>query len=200
MNHGLRGGCSGVYQIRGLDIANMTAIEGVIPACRGGHADLDRRSARRVRALLKTRGQTPGGRVIFTQNPFYRTIGRRRAACALTRRWRAAKPNHRPNPSSARGFGKTSSRGGDCCGARNIRSGHAGKRSRGAGDCGLGKSWRQGRRLCAARRSHQETGDKRTIDGIRIRIQMGEQRQRRRSAYFFICATGLLNLRATCTA
>ena len=60
MNHGLFEVVPGVYQVRGLDIANMTLIEGDTRRDRGGYADLDRRRARRDGALFPAPRKTPG--------------------------------------------------------------------------------------------------------------------------------------------
>jgi alkyl sulfatase BDS1-like metallo-beta-lactamase superfamily hydrolase len=61
MNHGIFEVVPGVHQVRGLDIANMTLIEGDTGVIVGGHADLDRRRARRDGALFPAPRQTAGG-------------------------------------------------------------------------------------------------------------------------------------------
>ena len=106
MNHGLFEVVPGVYQVRGLDIANMTLIEGDKRRDRGGHADLDRGCPRRDGIVLPAPRQAPGRRRDLHPHP-YRPLGRRarrarrRDACERNGADHRAEFLH-----GARGFGK----------------------------------------------------------------------------------------------
>ena len=145
MHHGLFEVVPGVYQVRGLDIANMTLIEGDARRHRGGYADLDRGRAGRDGALLPAPRQAAGQPPSSSPTPTP-TIGAARAACSTTRRWRAARcRSSRPTCSWSTRSPRTSSPGRRCCAARMYQFGPLlAKGVRGQVDCGLGKTMAAG--------------------------------------------------------
>ena len=152
MNHGLFEVVPGVYQIRGLDIANMTLIEGDTGVDRRGYPDLDRRRARRDGALFQAPWTAEGLRGDLHPHP-YRSLGRRARRARRGFAGRAAKSrSSRPICSWSMRFRKTSSPALRCCGARNISSGRCWPRVRAARSiAGLASRWQRARWRCCAR-------------------------------------------------
>src|SRR6478735_7797365 len=108
MHHGLFEVVPGVYQVRGLDIANMTLIEGNTGVI-----------------VVDTLTSIEGARAAM-ELYFQHRRKRARAACSTMRRWRAAAFRSSPPTFSwSMRFPKTSSPVPRCCGARNISSGRS---------------------------------------------------------------------------
>jgi len=154
------------------------------------------RSRRRDRALLK-HPATPVAAVI-SPTPI-RPLGGGALACSMTRPWSAAKSqSSRPSLHQSTRFGKTSSSWPAMLRRAQYQFVPLLARSaRARFDCGLGSRWRQVGLAVAARRSHMETGDKRT-NRVRIRIPMAPNREAPAES-FFHPALQALNLAENCT-
>jgi alkyl sulfatase BDS1-like metallo-beta-lactamase superfamily hydrolase len=199
MRHGLFEVVPGVYQVRGLDIANMTLIEGD-----SGVIVVDTlTSIEAARAALelyfKHRGQKPVAAVIFTHT-------------------------HTDHWGGARGvLDETVASGGIPIIAPNLFMEHAvseniiagpamlrraqyqfgaflAKGPRGQVDCGLGKSMAAGSvALLRPTDLIMATGDKRTIDGVAFEFQMAPNSEAPAEMHFYIPRYRLLNLAENCT-
>ena len=200
MHHGLFEVVPGVYQVRGLDIANMTLIEGdsgvivvdTLTSIEGARAAME--------LYFQHRGKRP---VAPSSSPIpIPTIGAARAACSTTKRSRAARcRSSRPICSWSTRSPKTSSPGRRCCAARMYQFGPLlAKGVRGQVDCGLGKTMAAG--AVALLRPTDliiATGDKRTIDGVEFEFQMAPNSEAPAEMHFFIPRYKLLNLAENCT-
>ena len=124
MNHGLFEVVPGVYQVRGLDIANMTLIEGdsgvivvdTLTSIEGARAAME--------LYFEHRGRRPVAAVIFTHTHTDHWGGARGViddAMLASGRFRSS----RRICSWSTRYRKTSSRGLRCCGARSISSGRS---------------------------------------------------------------------------
>ena len=185
----------------GLDIANMTLIEGdsgvivvdTLTSIEGARAAME--------LYFQHRGKRPVAAVIFTHTHTDHWGGARgvlddddagRAArCRSSRRicsW------------STR-FRKTSSPGRRCCGARNISSGRSWPRARaGRSIADSASRWRRASvALLRPTDLIMETGDKRTIDGLEFEFQMAPNTEAPAEMHFFIPRYKLLNLAENCT-
>jgi alkyl sulfatase BDS1-like metallo-beta-lactamase superfamily hydrolase len=199
MRHGLFEVVPGVYQVRGLDIANMTLIEGE----RGVIVVDTLTSIEAARAALelyfKHRGQKPVAAVIFTHT-------------------------HTDHWGGARGVLDETPAGGSIpiiapnlfmehAVSENIIAGPAmlrraqyqfgaflAKGPRGQVDCGLGKSMAAGSvALLRPTDLIMATGDKRTIDGVAFEFQMAPNSEAPAEMHFYIPRYRLLNLAENCT-
>src|ERR1700742_539466 len=200
MNHGLFEVVPGVYQIRGLDIANMTLIEGdrgvivvdTLTSIEGARAAME--------LYFQHRGKKPVAAVIFTHT-------------------------HTDHWGGARGVldDETLAKGSVPIIAANLFMEHAvsaniiagpamlrraqyqfgpllAKGERGQVDCGLGKSMAAGAgALVRPSDLIIATGDKRTIDGIEFEFQMAPNSEAPAEMHFFIPRYKLLNLAENCT-
>jgi alkyl sulfatase BDS1-like metallo-beta-lactamase superfamily hydrolase len=200
MNHGLFEVVPGVYQVRGLDIANMTLIEGergvivvdTLTSIEGARAAMElyfqHRGKRNLAAVIFTHTHTDhwggargvlddaalaGGNIpIIAPNLFME---------------HAVSENIIAGPAMLRRaqyqFGAFLARG-----------------SRGQVDCGLGKSMAAGS-VALLRPSDliMATGDKRTIDGLGFEFQMAPYSEAPAEMHFFIPRYKLLNLAENCT-
>src|SRR5450432_811547 len=199
MRHGLFEVVPGVYQVRGLDIANMTLIEGD-----SGVIVVDTlTSIETARAALelyfKHRGQKPVAAVIFTHT-------------------------HTDHWGGARGvLDETVASGGIPIIAPNLFMEHAvseniiagpamlrraqyqfgaflAKGPRGQVDCGLGKSMAAGSvALLGPTDLIMATGDTRTIDGLEFEFQMAPNSEAPAEMHFYVPRYRLLNLAENCT-
>jgi alkyl sulfatase BDS1-like metallo-beta-lactamase superfamily hydrolase len=200
MQHGLFEVVPGVYQVRGLDIANMTLIEGdtgvivvdTLTSIEGARAAMalyfKHRGARPVAAVIFTHTHTDhwggargvleedvlaGGRVpIIAPNFFMEHAVSENiiAGPAMLRR-----AQYQFGPFLARGV-------------------------RGQVDCGLGKSMAAG--AAALLRPTDliiATGDKRTIDGVEFEFQMAPNSEAPAEMHFYVARYKLLNLAENCT-
>src|SRR3954452_21245144 len=151
MNHGLFEVVPGVYQVRGLDIANMTLIEGergvivvdTLTSIEGARAAME--------LYFAHRGRRPVSAVIFT-TPIP-TIGVVRGECSTTKRWRAVGcRSSRLIFSWSTRFQRTSSPVPRCCGERNISSDLSWRRVHAAKSiAGSANRWRRDRWRCCGR-------------------------------------------------
>jgi alkyl sulfatase BDS1-like metallo-beta-lactamase superfamily hydrolase len=200
MNHGLFEVVPGVYQVRGLDIANMTLIEGergvivvdTLTSIEGARAAMElyfqHRGKRNLAAVIFTHTHTDhwggargvlddaalaGGNIpIIAPNLFME---------------HAVSENIIAGPAMLRRaqyqFGPFLPRG-----------------SRGQVDCGLGKSMAAGSvALLRPTDLVMATGDKRTIDGLEFEFQMAPNSEAPAEMHFFVPRYKLLNLAENCT-
>jgi alkyl sulfatase BDS1-like metallo-beta-lactamase superfamily hydrolase len=199
MNHGLFEVVPGVYQVRGLDIANMTLIEGergvivvdALTSIEGARAAMElyfqHRGKRVVAAVIFTHTHTDhwggargvlddaalaGGIPIIAPNLFME---------------HAVSENIIAGPAMLRRaqyqFGPFLPRG-----------------SRGQVDCGLGKSMAAGSvALLRPTDLIMATGDKRSIDGLEFEFQMAPNSEAPAEMHFFVPRYKLLNLAENCT-
>ncbi len=200
MNHGLFQVVPGVYQVRGLDIANMTLIEGdtgvivvdTLTSIEGARAAMQ--------LYFRHRGKRPVAAVIFTHT-------------------------HMDHYGGAFGVidGETPAGGGVPIVAPNLFMEHAvseniiagpamlrraqyqfgtflAKGPRGQVDNGLGKAMAAGSvKLLRPTDLIIATGDKRTIDGVEFEFQMAPNSEAPAEMHFFIPRYKLLNLAENCT-
>src|SRR5436305_1175090 len=200
MNHGLFEVVPGVYQVRGLDIANMTLIEGdngvivvdTLTSIEGARAALQlyfkHRGKRQVAAVIFSHTHTDhwggargvlddatlvGGRVpVIAPNFFMEHAVSENiiAGPAMLRR-----AQYQFGPLLAKGV-------------------------RGQVDCGLGKSMAAGSvALLRPTDLNIATGDKRVIDGLEFEFQMAPNSEAPAEMHFFIPRYKLLNLAENCT-
>jgi alkyl sulfatase BDS1-like metallo-beta-lactamase superfamily hydrolase len=200
MHHGLFEVVPGVYQIRGLDIANMTLIEGdtgvivvdTLTSIEGAHAAME--------LYFKHRGRRPVAAVIFTHTHTDHWGGARGVLDdeALAK---GSIPIIAPNLFMEHAV------------SENIIAGPAMQRRaqyqfgpfltkgpRGQVDCGLGKSMAAGSvKLLRPTDLVMATGDRRSIDGLEFEFQMAPNSEAPAEMHFFIPRYKLLNLAENCT-
>src|SRR5262245_38179861 len=200
MNHGLFEVVPGVYQVRGLDIANMTLIEGdkgvvvvdTLTSIEGARAAME--------LYFQHRGRKPVSAVIFTHTHTDHYGGARGVLDDAT----LASGNV---PIIAPNFFM------EHAVSENIIAGPAmlpraqypfgpflAKGVRGHVDCGLGKSMAAGSvALLRPTDLIIATGDKRIIDGVEFEFQMAPNSEAPAEMHFFIPRYKLLNLAENCT-
>lgn len=200
MHHGLFEVVPGVYQVRGLDIANMTLIEGergvivvdTLTSIEGARAAME--------LYFQHRGKRSVAAVIFTHT-------------------------HTDHWGGARGVldDETLASGGVPIIAPNLFMEHAvseniiagpamlrraqyqfgpflAKGPRGQVDCGLGKSMAAGAvALLRPTDLIMATGDKRVIDGLEFEFQMAPNSEAPAEMHFFVPSYRVLNLAENCT-
>ena len=200
MNHGLFEVVPGVYQVRGLDIANMTLIEGD-----SGVIVVDTltsiEGARAAMALyFQHRGQRPVVAVIFTHTHTDHWGGARgvldEAALAGGK-----VPIIAPNLFMEHAVSENIIAGPAMLRRAQYQFGPLlTKGPRGQVDCGLGKSMATGS-VALLRPSDliRATGDIRTIDGVEFEFQMAPNSEAPAEMHFFIPRYKLLNLAENCT-
>jgi alkyl sulfatase BDS1-like metallo-beta-lactamase superfamily hydrolase len=200
MNHGLFEVVPGVYQIRGLDIANMTLIEGdtgvivvdTLTSIEGARAAME--------LYFQHRGKRPVAAVIFTHTH--------------TDHWGGARgvldddmladgkvPVIAPNLFMEHAVSENIIAGPAMLRRAQYQFGpFLAKGMRGQVDCGLGKSMAAGT-VALLRPSDLiiATGDKRTIDGLEFEFQMAPNSEAPAEMHFFIPRYKLLNLAENCT-
>jgi alkyl sulfatase BDS1-like metallo-beta-lactamase superfamily hydrolase len=200
MNHGLFEVLPGVYQIRGLDIANMTLIEGdrgvivvdTLTSIEGARAAMElyfqHRGKRRVTAVIFTHTHTDhwgGARGVLDDETL--TNGSVPIIAPNLFMEHAVSENIIAGPAMLRRaqyqFGPFLAKG-----------------PRGQVDCGLGKSMAAGSvALLRPTDLVITTGDKRTIDGLEFEFQMAPNSEAPAEMHFFIPRYKLLNLAENCT-
>jgi alkyl sulfatase BDS1-like metallo-beta-lactamase superfamily hydrolase len=200
MNHGLFEVVPGVYQVRGLDIANMTLIEG-----EQGVSVVDTltsiEGARAAMALyFEHRGRRPVAAVIFTHTHTDHWGG---ARGVLDDEMLASGsvPIIAPNLFMEHAVSENIIAGPAMLRRAQYQFGpFLAKGSRGQVDCGLGKSMAAGS-VALLRPSDliMATGDKRTIDGLEFEFQMAPNSEAPAEMHFFIPRYKLLNLAENCT-
>jgi alkyl sulfatase BDS1-like metallo-beta-lactamase superfamily hydrolase len=200
MQHGLFEVVPGVYQVRGLDIANMTLIEGdtgvivvdTLTSIEGARAAMalyfKHRGARPVAAVIFTHTHTDhwgGGRGVLEEDVL--AGGRVPIIAPNFFMEHAVSENIIAGPAMLRRaqyqFGPFLAKG-----------------VRGQVDCGLGKSMAAG--AAALLRPTDliiATGDKRTIDGVEFEFQMAPNSEAPAEMHFYVARYKLLNLAENCT-
>jgi alkyl sulfatase BDS1-like metallo-beta-lactamase superfamily hydrolase len=200
MNHGLFEVVPGVYQVRGLDIANMTLIEGDT-----GVIVVDTltsiEGARAAMALyFKHRGARPVAAVIFTHTHTDHWGGARGvlddAALASGKI-----PVIAPNLFMEHAVSENIIAGPAMLRRAQYQFGPLlAKGPRGQVDNGLGKSMAAGLvKLVRPTDLIMATGDKRVIDGLEFEFQMAPNSEAPAEMHFFIPRYKLLNLAENCT-
>jgi alkyl sulfatase BDS1-like metallo-beta-lactamase superfamily hydrolase len=200
MNHGLFEVVPGVYQVRGLDIANMTLIEGergvivvdTLTSIEGARAAME--------LYFKHRGRRPVAAVIFTHTHTDHWGG---ARGVLEEDMLASGrvPIIAPNLFMEHAVSENIIAGPAMLRRAQYQFGpFLAKGPCGQVDCGLGKSMAVGS-IALLRPSDliMATGDKRTIDGLEFEFQMAPNSEAPAEMHFFIPRYQLLNLAENCT-
>ena len=200
MNHGLFEVVPGVYQIRGLDIANMTLVEGdsgvivvdTLTSIEGARAAME--------LYFKHRGRRPVAAVIFTHTHTDHYGG----ACGVLDDEMLASgrvPIIAPNLFMEHAVSENIIAGPAMLRRAQYQFGPLlAKGPRGQVDCGLGKSMAAGSvKLLCPTDLIMATGDKRIIDGVEFEFQMAPNSEAPAEMHFFIPRYKLLNLAENCT-
>jgi alkyl sulfatase BDS1-like metallo-beta-lactamase superfamily hydrolase len=200
MQHGLFEVVPGVYQIRGLDIANMTLIEGdvgvivvdTLTSIEGARAAME--------LYFKHRGKRTVVAVIFTHTHTDHYGGARGVIDdeALAK---GSVPIIAPNLFMEHAVSENIIAGPAMLRRAQYQFGpFLAKGQRGQVDCGLGKSMAVGS-VALLRPSDliMETGDKRVIDGIEFEFQMAPNSEAPAEMHFFVPRYKLVNLAENCT-
>ncbi|MET4311390.1 alkyl sulfatase dimerization domain-containing protein [Bradyrhizobium sp. RT4b] len=200
MHHGLFEVVPGVYQVRGLDIANMTLIEGdsgvivvdTLTSIEGARAALD--------LYYRHRGQKPVAAVIFTHTHTDHWGGARGVLeeDALAT---GAVPIIAPNLFMEHAVSENIIAGPAMLRRAQYQFGpFLAKGVRGQVDNGLGKSMAAGAvALLRPADLIMATGDRRVIDGVEFEFQMAPNSEAPAEMHFFIPRYKLLNLAENCT-
>jgi alkyl sulfatase BDS1-like metallo-beta-lactamase superfamily hydrolase len=200
MNHGVFEVVPGVYQVRGLDIANMTLIEGdsgvivvdTLTSIEGARAALD--------LYFRHRGPRPVAAVVFTHTHTDHWGGARGVleedALATGR-----VPIIAPNLFMEHAVSENIIAGPAMLRRAQYQFGPLlAKGVRGQVDCGLGKSMAAGSvALLRPTDLIMATGDRRVIDGVEFEFQMAPNSEAPAEMHFFIPRYKLLNLAENCT-
>ncbi|MGA7806978.1 alkyl/aryl-sulfatase [Bradyrhizobium sp.] len=200
MQHGLFEVVPGVYQVRGLDIANMTLIEGergvivvdTLTSIEGARAAME--------LYVRHRGQRPVAAVIFTHTHTDHWGGARGVldedALAGGR-----VPIIAPNLFMEHAVSENIIAGPAMLRRAQYQFGpFLAKGARGQVDCGLGKSMAAGSvALLRPTDLIMATGDRRVIDGVAFEFQMAPNSEAPAEMHFYIPRFGLLNLAENCT-
>jgi alkyl sulfatase BDS1-like metallo-beta-lactamase superfamily hydrolase len=200
MNHGLFEVVPGVYQVRGLDIANMTLVEGnsgvivvdTLTSIEGAQAAMQ--------LYFKHRGQKPVTAVIFTHTHTDHWGGARGVLDEATLASRKV-PIIAPNFFMEHAVSENIIAGPAMLRRAQYQFGPLlAKGPRGQVDCGLGKSMAAGA-VALLRPSDLiiATGDKRLIDGVEFEFQMAPNSEAPAEMHFFIPRYKVLNLAENCT-
>jgi alkyl sulfatase BDS1-like metallo-beta-lactamase superfamily hydrolase len=200
MHHGLFEVVPGVYQVRGLDIANMTLIEGnsgvivldTLTSIEGARAAME--------LYFKHRGKRPVTAVIFSHTHTDHWGGARGVLDDATLA-RGKVPIIAPNLFMEHAVSENIIAGPAMLRRAQYQFGPLlAKGVRGQVDCGLGKSMAAGAvALLRPTDLIMETGDKRTIDGVEFEFQMAPNSEAPAEMHFFIQRYKVLNLAENCT-
>jgi alkyl sulfatase BDS1-like metallo-beta-lactamase superfamily hydrolase len=200
MQHGLFEVVPGVYQVRGLDIANMTLIEGnsgvivldTLTSIEGARAAME--------LYFKHRGKRPVTAVIFSHTHTDHWGG---ARGVLDDEMLASGrvPIIAPNLFMEHAVSENIIAGPAMLRRAQYQFGPLlAKGVRGQVDCGLGKSMAAGSiALLRPTDLIMATGDKRTIDGLEFEFQMAPNSEAPAEMHFYIPRYKLLNLAENCT-
>jgi alkyl sulfatase BDS1-like metallo-beta-lactamase superfamily hydrolase len=200
MHHGIFEVMPGVYQVRGLDIANMTLIEGergvivvdTLTSIEGARAAME--------LYFRHRGRRPVAAVIFTHTHTDHWGGARGVLDdeMLTS---GRVPIIAPNLFMEHAVSENIIAGPAMLRRAQYQFGpFLAKGVRGQVDCGLGKSMAAGSvALLRPTDLIMATGDKRTIDGLEFEFQMAPNSEAPAEMHFFIPRYKLLNLAENCT-
>ncbi len=200
MHHGLFEVVPGVYQVRGLDIANMTLIEGdsgvivvdTLTSIEGARAAME--------LYFQHRGKRPVAAVIFTHTHTDHWGGARGVLDDETLA-SGKVPIIAPNLFMEHAVSENIIAGPAMLRRAQYQFGPLlAKGVRGQVDCGLGKTMAAG--AVALLRPTDliiATGDMRTIDGVEFEFQMAPNSEAPAEMHFFIPRYKLLNLAENCT-
>ncbi len=199
MNHGLFEVVPGVYQVRGLDIANMTLIEGergvivvdTLTSIEGARTAIE--------LYFEHRGRRPVAAVIFTHTHTDHWGGAR--GVIDDEMLAAGVPIIAPDLFMEHAVSENIIAGPAMLRRAQYQFGPFLKKGpRGQVDCGLGKSMAAGSvALLRPTDLIKATGDKRTIDGLEFEFQMAPNSEAPAEMHFFIPRYRLLNLAENCT-
>ena len=200
MQHGLFEVVPGVYQVRGLDIANMTLLEGergvivvdTLTSIEGARAAME--------LYFAHRGRRPVTAVMFTHTHTDHWGGARGVLDDQTPA-SGEVPVIAPNLFMEHAVSENIIAGPAMLRRAQYQFGpFLAKGPRGQVDCGLGKSMAAGS-LALLRPTDliMETGDRRTIDGLEFEFQMAPNSEAPAEMHFFVPRYKLLNLAENCT-
>jgi len=200
MNHGLFEVVPGVYQVRGLDIANMTVVEGdsgvivvdTLTSIEGARAAME--------LYFKHRGKKPVTAVIFTHTHTDHWGGARGVLDDATLA-SGKVPIIAPNLFMEHAVSENIIAGPAMLRRAQYQFGpFLTKGPRGQVDCGLGKTMAAGG-VTLLRPSDLiiATGDKRVIDGVEFEFQMAPNSEAPAEMHFYVPRYKLLNLAENCT-
>jgi alkyl sulfatase BDS1-like metallo-beta-lactamase superfamily hydrolase len=200
MQHGLFEVVPGVYQVRGLDIANMTLIEGdsgvivvdTLTSIEGARAALQ--------LYFKHRGQRPVTAVIFSHTHTDHWGGGR-GVLDDEMLSSGGVPIIAPNFFMEHAVSENIIAGPAMLRRAQYQFGPLlAKGVRGQVDCGLGKSMAAGSvALLRPTDLIMATGDKRVIDGVEFEFQMAPNSEAPAEMHFYVARYKLLNLAENCT-
>jgi alkyl sulfatase BDS1-like metallo-beta-lactamase superfamily hydrolase len=200
MNHGIFEVVPGAYQIRGLDIANMTLIEGntgvivvdTLTSIEGARDAME--------LYFQHRGKRPVAAVIFTHTHTDHWGGARGVLDDETLAGGKV-PIIAPNLFMEHAVSENIIAGPAMQRRAQYQFGpFLAKGPRGQVDCGLGKSMAAGSvALLRPTDLIMATGDKRIIDGLEFEFQMAPNSEAPAEMHFFIPRYKLLNLAENCT-
>jgi alkyl sulfatase BDS1-like metallo-beta-lactamase superfamily hydrolase len=200
INHGLFEVVPGVYQVRGLDIANMTLIEGNHGVIVVDTLTSIEGAAAAMKLYFEHCGKKPVAAVIFTHTHTDHWGG---ALGVLDDATRASGkvPIIAPNFFMEHAVSENIIAGPAMLRRAQYQFGPLlAKGPRGQVDCGLGKSMAAG--AVALLRPTDliiATGDKRVIDGVEFEFQMAPNSEAPAEMHFFIPRYKVLNLAENCT-
>src|SRR3954471_18993236 len=200
MNHGLFEVVPGVYQVRGLDIANMTLIEGergvivvdTLTSIEGARVAME--------LYFEHRGRRPVIAVIFTHTHTDHWGGARGVIDdAMLASGRV--PILAPDLFMEHAVSENIIAGPAMLRRAQYQFGPFLKKGpRGQVDCGLGKSMAAGSvALLRPTDLIKATGDRRTIDGVEFEFQMAPNSEAPAEMHFYLPRYKLLNLAENCT-
>ncbi len=200
MNHGLFEVVPGVYQVRGLDIANMTLIEGDSGVIVVDTLTSIEGAAAAMELYFKHRGKRPVAAVIFTHTHTDHWGGARGVLDDATLA-SGTVPIIAPNLFIEHAVSENIIAGPAMLRRAQYQFGPLlAKGPRGQVDCGLGKSMAAGAvSLLRPTDLIMATGDKRTIDGVEFEFQMAPNSEAPAEMHFFIPRYKVLNLAENCT-
>src|SRR5256885_369547 len=200
MKHGLFEVVPGVYQVRGLDIANMTLLEGergvivvdTLTSIEGARAAME--------LYFAHRGRRPVSAVIFTHTHADHWGGARGVLDDQTLA-SGRVPIIAPNLFMEHAVSENIIAGPAMLRRAQYQFGpFLAKGPRGQVDCGLGKSMAAGSvALLRPTDLIMATGDKRSIDGLEFEFQMAPNSEAPAEMHFFVPHYKLLNLAENCT-
>jgi alkyl sulfatase BDS1-like metallo-beta-lactamase superfamily hydrolase len=200
MHHGLFEVVPGVYQVRGLDIANMTLIEGntgvivvdTLTSIEGARTAME--------LYFRHRGPRPVAAVIFTHTHTDHWGGARGVLDDAVLAGGEV-PIIAPNFFMEHAVSENIIAGPAMLRRAQYQFGpFLAKGERGQVDCGLGKSMAAGSvALLRPTDLIMATGDRRVIDGVEFEFQMAPNSEAPAEMHFFIPRYKLLNLAENCT-
>jgi alkyl sulfatase BDS1-like metallo-beta-lactamase superfamily hydrolase len=200
MRHGLFEVVPGVYQVRGLDIANMTLIEGdtgvivvdTLTSIEGARAAME--------LYFKHRGRKPVTAVIFSHTHTDHWGGARGVLDDATLA-SGKVPIIAPNLFMEHAVSENISAGPAMLRRAQYQFGpFLARGPRGQVDCGLGKSMAAGAvALVRPTDLIMATGDKRVIDGVEFEFQMAPNSEAPAEMHLYVPRYKVVNLAENCT-